>query len=63
MGKRSALYILANNDELLLLYADQDNYPKVKGGDENALFTARRLETSLILEFEDGKPLFDGFAP
>lgn len=64
MSKRSALYAVPlDGGELLLLYADQENYPKFKAGDENALFTAQKLDSSLIIEFEDGKPVFNGIAP
>lgn len=60
---KSALYILPWNDELILMYADQGNYAKFKAGDESAVFTARKLETSLTIEFENGKPVFSGIAP
>lgn len=63
MSKRSALFVLSCNGEILLLYADSKNYPKFKAGDNRAMFTAQKLESSLIIEFEDGKPVFDGIAP
>lgn len=64
MKKRSALYALPWGDEsLMLIYVDEANYPKLKMGDESALVTAWILDSSLIIEFENGKPVFDGIAP
>lgn len=64
MSKRSALYIVpAEDGELLLLYADQKNYQKFKAGDDKALFIARKHDGSFIIEFEDGKPVFNEIVP
>lgn len=64
MSEHSALYLVPlEGGELLIMYADQKNYPRFKAGDENALFTAFKHDGSFIIEFENGKPIFDGIAP
>lgn len=61
MPKKSALYVLPlSEDKMLLLYSDEKNYPKFKAGDKDALFTGWEMENALIIEFEDGKPVFNG---
>lgn len=62
--KKSALYIVPQiEDSLLLLYVDQENYPKFKAADEDTVYTTKIIDGSFIIEFEDGKPVFNGIAP
>ncbi len=64
MPKKSALFVLPlSEDKMLLLYSDEENYPKFKAGDKKALFTGKEMENALIIEFEDGKPVFNGVLP
>lgn len=55
MSKRSVLHAVPlDGGELLLLYfKDGENVPSI----------VRKHDGSLFIEFENGKPVFDGIAP
>lgn len=64
MGNHNVLIVVpSENEELIFMYTDLGNYEKFRSGDTSAIFTAWRHEGSLVIEVEDGKPVFNGIAP
>lgn len=66
MSDRTALHIMPFNKDgkILLLFADEVNYPKALKGDEDARFTCLCLNVedfstieNIVVEFSDGKPV------